>query len=36
MKSYSVNELNEILNGVVVGHTSHLITAPEQLEGHGN
>lgn len=32
MKSYSVNEINEILNGVVVGHTSHQITAPEQLE----
>lgn len=32
MKSYSVSELNEILNGVVVGHTSYLITAPEQLE----
>lgn len=32
MKSFSVNEINEILNGVVVGNTSNQITAPEQLE----
>jgi UDP-3-O-[3-hydroxymyristoyl] glucosamine N-acyltransferase len=32
MKSYSIQEINEILNGVIVGHTSEKITAPEQLE----
>ncbi|OCB78658.1 UDP-3-O-(3-hydroxymyristoyl)glucosamine N-acyltransferase [Flavobacterium crassostreae] len=32
MKSYSVQEINEILNGVIIGATSHHITAPEQLE----
>lgn len=32
MKSYSIQEINEILKGVIVGNTSHNITAPEQLE----
>lgn len=32
MKSYSVNEINEVLNGVIIGTTSQNITAPEQLE----
>jgi UDP-3-O-[3-hydroxymyristoyl] glucosamine N-acyltransferase len=32
MKSYSVQEINEVLNGEVIGSTSQLITAPEQLE----
>lgn len=32
MKSYSVQEINEVLKGEIVGNTSHLVTAPEQLE----
>jgi UDP-3-O-[3-hydroxymyristoyl] glucosamine N-acyltransferase len=32
MKSYSVQEINEALKGVILGNTSQLITAPEQLE----
>jgi UDP-3-O-[3-hydroxymyristoyl] glucosamine N-acyltransferase len=32
MKSYSIQEINEILKGIIVGETNHLITAPEQLE----
>ena len=32
MKSYSIQEINEILKGVIVGNTFHNITAPEQLE----
>jgi len=32
MKSYSVEEIDNILNGTVVGATSQKITAPEQLE----
>jgi UDP-3-O-[3-hydroxymyristoyl] glucosamine N-acyltransferase len=30
MKSYTVQEINEVLNGVLLG-TSKMITAPEQL-----
>ncbi len=32
MKSYSIEEINEVLKGTIVGHTSQNITAPEQLE----
>lgn len=32
MKSYSLQEINSILNGTIVGNTSQAITAPEQLE----
>ncbi|MFV8376058.1 UDP-3-O-(3-hydroxymyristoyl)glucosamine N-acyltransferase [Flavobacterium sp. LB1P71] len=32
MKSYSIQEINEILKGVIVGSTIQNITAPEQLE----
>lgn len=32
MKSYSIQEINEILKGVIVGNTFQNITAPEQLE----
>ena len=32
MKTYTIHEINEILNGSIVGNTSHKITAPEQLE----
>ena len=32
MKSYTINEINEILNGEIVGSTLTNITAPEQLE----
>jgi UDP-3-O-[3-hydroxymyristoyl] glucosamine N-acyltransferase len=32
MKSYSIQEINELLGGEIMGNTSHKITAPEQLE----
>lgn len=32
MKSYSIQEINEVLNGVIYGTTSQKITATEQLE----
>ncbi len=32
MKSYSIQEINEVLKGTIVGDTSIKITAPEQLE----
>lgn len=32
MKSYSIQEINDILKGVIVGSTNQSITAPEQLE----
>jgi len=32
MKSYSVEEINEILKGILIGNTPNSITAPEQLE----
>lgn len=32
MKSYSIQEINDILKGTIVGYTSQNITAPEQLE----
>lgn len=32
MKSYSVQEINEVLKGIIVGDTSIKITAPEQLD----
>ena len=32
MKSYSIQEINEILKGEIVGDTFNQITAPEQLE----
>jgi UDP-3-O-[3-hydroxymyristoyl] glucosamine N-acyltransferase len=32
MKSYSIQEINEVLKGTIVGDTSIIITAPEQLE----
>ena len=32
MKSYSIQEINEVLKGVIVGDTAIKITAPEQLE----
>jgi UDP-3-O-[3-hydroxymyristoyl] glucosamine N-acyltransferase len=32
MKSYSIQEINDILKGVVVGNTINKITAPEQIE----
>ena len=32
MKSYSIQEINEILNGIIIGDTSIKITAPEELE----
>ena len=32
MKSYSVQEINEVLKGTILGNTLQSITAPEQLE----
>ncbi len=32
MKSYTIQEINEVLKGIIVGDTSIKITAPEQLE----
>jgi UDP-3-O-[3-hydroxymyristoyl] glucosamine N-acyltransferase len=32
MKSYSIQEINEVLKGTIVGNTSVKITGPEQLE----
>ncbi len=32
MKSYSIQELNDVLKGTIIGNTSVRITAPEQLE----
>lgn len=32
MSSYSIQEINDVLKGEIVGKTSHKITAPEQLE----
>ena len=36
MKSFSISKINEILKGEIVGNTSTLITAPEQLEAASN
>ena len=36
MKSFSISQINEILKGEIVGNTSTLITAPEQLEAASN
>lgn len=36
MKSYSVEEINELLNGELVGSTSNQILSPEQLELAGS
>ena len=32
MKTYSITEINEVLQGVIVGETAKKITAPEQLD----
>ena len=32
MKTFSIQEINDVLQGVIVGHTSQNITTPEQLE----
>ena len=32
MKTYTIHEINEILQGTIVGQTTQKITAPEQLE----
>jgi len=32
MKSYSIQEINSVLKGTIIGNTTHKITAPEQLE----
>ena len=36
MKSYTINEINEILKGELSGTTTHQIYGPEQLEKAGN
>ena len=32
MKSYTIQEINEVLKGDIIGNTTQKITAPEQLE----
>jgi UDP-3-O-[3-hydroxymyristoyl] glucosamine N-acyltransferase len=32
MKKFTIQEINTVLNGVILGNTTHLISAPEQLE----
>ena len=32
MKTYSLSEINEVLKGIIIGHTSQMISDPEQLE----
>jgi UDP-3-O-[3-hydroxymyristoyl] glucosamine N-acyltransferase len=32
MKSFTIEEINNILQGVLTGHTTQLVTGPEQLE----
>jgi UDP-3-O-[3-hydroxymyristoyl] glucosamine N-acyltransferase len=32
MKTYSISEINEVLKGIIIGDTSKMISAPEQLE----
>jgi UDP-3-O-[3-hydroxymyristoyl] glucosamine N-acyltransferase len=36
MKSFTIQQINDILKGVIIGNTTHKITAPEQLEMAGN
>jgi UDP-3-O-[3-hydroxymyristoyl] glucosamine N-acyltransferase len=36
MKSFSIQEINDILKGEIVGNTTQIITAPEQLEVASN
>ncbi|MDP2061279.1 MAG: LpxD N-terminal domain-containing protein, partial [Flavobacteriaceae bacterium] len=36
MKTYSLQEINDVLKGVIVGNTSQNITTPEQLEIAGD
>lgn len=32
MKNFSIQEINAVLNGIIVGETTHKISAPEQLD----
>jgi UDP-3-O-[3-hydroxymyristoyl] glucosamine N-acyltransferase len=32
MKSFSIQEINSVLQGIIIGNTTELITGPEQLE----
>ena len=36
MKSFTIQQINDILKGVITGNTTQKITAPEQLEMAGN
>jgi UDP-3-O-[3-hydroxymyristoyl] glucosamine N-acyltransferase len=36
MKSFSIEQINEKLKGVIVGNTAQIITGPEQLEQANN
>ena len=36
MKSFTIQQINDVLDGVIVGSTKSLITSPEQLEVAGN
>ena len=36
MKSFSIQEINSVLQGTIVGNTTSTITGPEQLEMASN
>ena len=36
MKSFTIEQINDVLKGVITGYTTQKITAPEQLEMAGN
>lgn len=36
MKSYSLSEINTLINGELIGHTTHRIEGPEELQKAGN
>lgn len=36
MKSYTINEINNILQGKLIGNTTHIIKGPEQLQNAKN
>ena len=36
MKSFTIQQINDVLKGIIIGNTAQQITAPEQLEMAGN
>ncbi len=36
MKAFTINEINKIINGELIGHTTQMIVGPEQLEKAGS